>query len=222
MVSFGANAGSFKDGDFDLDGIKDSVIISYGKTIQLKFTPSSSGKNFSYNIEYLNSADEGYTDLYKYNKRNYIVSYYSDFRNGEEYNESIYRWDSNLESFVMFMDVDVTKVNGSSVYKPKMVVCCVLLGDENANLNFLSDADESVHVDKVIKNINTSFINKDGYIDNMVVEELSLINKHYSSEFKPVLTSLKQYFSKNKDSEMYYELAKILSVSSKPLSKIDK
>lgn len=216
MVSFGSNAGYFKDGDFDLDGIKDSIIINHEKTIQFKFTPSSSGRETSYNIEYLNSAEEGYTDLYKYNNKNYIVSYYSDFRNGSEYNEGIYRWDSGLKNFVMYMDVDVAKKNGSLIYQPKMVECCVLLGDENANPEFLSDAEELVNVDKIIKSIKSSLINKDGYIDNLTVEELSLINKHYRSEFETVLISLKKAISKDKDSDVYAELDKILSISATP------
>lgn len=222
LVSFGANAESFNDGDFDLDGIKDMITINHDKTIQFKFIPSSSGKEFSYNFEYLNSADEGYSDLYKYNKKNYIVSYYSDFRSGDEYNEGIYRWDSGLNNFVMYMDVDVTKENGLLSYKPKMVKCCVLLGDENANPKFLSDTDEAVNVEEIVKRINSSLTNGDDYIDNLTIEEISLINKYYAPEFNPVLTSLKQVISTNRNNDIYAELDKILSGNSNPLLKGDK
>lgn len=211
LVCLGVNAASFNDGDFDLDSIKDKITISHDKNIQFKFTPSSSGKEIKYNLEYLNSADEGFTDLYKYHNKNYMVSYYSDFRGGDQYTEGLYRWDSKLNNFVLYMGVDVIKKNGILKYKPKMAICCTLLGDENTKPQYLSNADEVISAEGMVKNIDNSLKIKDGFIGNITAEEISFISYHYRPEFKDVLLSLKQELLIDENSDSYNILASFLN-----------
>jgi len=223
LICLGANAVSFNDGDFDFDGIKDQITISHGENIQLKFTPSSTGKEIKYNLEHLNSADEGFTDLYKYHNKNYIVLYYSDFRGGDQYTEGLYRWNTELNNFVLYMDVDVIKENGILKYKPKMAMCCTLLGDENAKPQYLSHADEAISVERIVKNIDDSLKNNDGFIEGLTAEEIAFINYHYKPEFKAVLLSLQQELSIDKNSASYNVLTDFLNeITNEPLSSVSK
>ncbi|MGB7801191.1 hypothetical protein [Buttiauxella sp.] len=124
LICNSADCAIYKSGDFDKDGVVDNLIITLGKDIQLKFIPSSTNKTVIYSLNYLHDSDDGFSDLYKYNGKNYIVSYYSDYRIKKDYSEELYKWDSKLGEFILYLSAEIQSDTKEMKIDTKLAKCC--------------------------------------------------------------------------------------------------
>ena len=204
------DAATYRSGDFDQDGVVDNVVITRGKDIQLKFTPSSTNKMVTYSLDYLHDSDNGFSDLYKYNEKNYIVSYYSDYQIRKDYSVDLYKWDSKLSGFILYLSADIQSNSNSMKVETKIAKCCYKLGDSQSDLKYFNDNESKSYARKLIGHVKNQLNSGAKKFDDLTLEEVYFISGYYSHENRDVFIALESFFKTTGDKRTYKMLENLL------------
>lgn len=210
IVCNNVDAAIYKDGDFDQDGVVDNVVVTHSEDIQLKFTPSSTNKTVTYNLDYLHDSDNGFSDLYKYNERNYIVSYYSDYRIKKDYSVVLYKWDSKVGGFILYLKADIQSNFNDMKIETKIAKCCYMLGDSQDDFKYLNDNESKSYAIELIGDIKKKISSGARQFDNLTLEEIYFLSGYYSHEDRDVFLTLEGFFKAKGDMRTYKMLERLL------------
>jgi hypothetical protein len=200
LFSCNVSALSFVDGDFDRDGFIDRIEIETNENIDFSYFPTTKTIERKYKLEKSNDSDEGYSELFKSNGKNYIVYYFSDYATGDEYTENLYVWNSELNDFILYLTADITKDNsGTDSVQTKIAKCCYKLGGNN-EVTYYSGIELNQYVSTQINNIKQWFsLERYDLLQNITYEEIQVLSGYVSNENKELFIKLSDFFKSKGD-----------------------
>lgn len=174
-------AATYVDGDFDHDGVKDKYEIKIEKEMKLIIHLSSVNQERVYSWEHLDSPDDGFSNLYRYGDRNYIVYSYSDFRDNSDYVEDIYSWNPDINEMVLYLPAEVKNTGARTSISTKMAKCCTVAGDQLNQPAYLDSSESAVRAQELVDLMYLKIQGNTAHKHSFINEEISFINSNYKA-----------------------------------------